>query len=46
MNKIKVGVTVSAEKLTFEGKTLEEIKEIAKKMNEEERIKALEKEKE
>ena len=34
-DKVKTGVILGVEKLTFEGKTFEEIIEIANKMNEE-----------
>ena len=38
----QVNTAIGVEKITFEGKTLDEIKEIAKQMNEEARKKARE----
>lgn len=38
----QVNTAIGVEKITFEGKTLDEIKEIAKQMNEEARKKAKE----
>ncbi len=38
----QVNTAIGVEKITFEGKTLDEIKEVAKQMNEEARKKAKE----